>query len=61
MCVGYHLFYSRYISINQGIYQLMKGGNTALILATFLGARDVVKILLEYGADRTVKNAKVQF
>jgi ankyrin repeat protein len=34
------------------------GGNTSLHLATFLGAREVVKELLENGADRTVKNGK---
>ncbi|KAJ3145092.1 hypothetical protein HK101_002545 [Irineochytrium annulatum] len=34
------------------------GGNTALHLATFLGARDLVRLLLERGANRTIKNAK---
>ncbi|KAJ3208560.1 hypothetical protein HDU67_006678 [Dinochytrium kinnereticum] len=34
------------------------GGNTTLHLATFLGAREIVKALLERGANRTIKNAK---
>ncbi|KAJ3275174.1 hypothetical protein HK104_003948, partial [Borealophlyctis nickersoniae] len=34
------------------------GGNTALHLATFLGARDLVKLLIERGANRSVRNAK---
>lgn len=34
------------------------GGNTALHLATFLGAREVVKLLLERGSNRTNKNGK---
>ncbi|KNC96505.1 uncharacterized protein SPPG_08094 [Spizellomyces punctatus DAOM BR117] len=34
------------------------GGNTALHLATFLGARDIVKLLLEQGANRKITNAK---
>ncbi|KAJ3108176.1 hypothetical protein HDU97_002088 [Phlyctochytrium planicorne] len=34
------------------------GGNTTLHLATFLGARDLVKSLLERGASRSVRNAK---
>ncbi|KAI9197281.1 uncharacterized protein BJ171DRAFT_520438 [Polychytrium aggregatum] len=34
------------------------GGNTALHLATFLGARELVKLLLERGADRSIKNSK---
>lgn len=34
------------------------GENTALHLATFLNARDVVKALLERGATRTNKNQK---
>ncbi|KAJ1552646.1 hypothetical protein HK096_010975 [Nowakowskiella sp. JEL0078] len=34
------------------------GGNTTLHLATFLGFRELVKILLERGANRTLKNAK---
>ncbi len=34
------------------------GGNTALHLATFLGAREVVKLLVERGADPAIKNAK---
>ncbi|KAI8819631.1 uncharacterized protein EV422DRAFT_99990 [Fimicolochytrium jonesii] len=34
------------------------GGNTALHLATFLGARDIVKSLLERGANRKLTNAK---
>ncbi|KAJ3059193.1 hypothetical protein HK102_010103, partial [Quaeritorhiza haematococci] len=34
------------------------GGNSALHLATFLGARDLVKLLLERGANRTIRNAK---
>ncbi|KAJ3127531.1 hypothetical protein HK098_006209 [Nowakowskiella sp. JEL0407] len=34
------------------------GGNTALHLATFLGDQDMVKMLLERGSNRSVKNAK---
>ncbi|KAJ3359009.1 hypothetical protein GGF32_009701 [Allomyces javanicus] len=34
------------------------GNNTALHLATLLGSRDIVKQLLERGADRTIKNSK---
>ncbi|ORZ39867.1 hypothetical protein BCR44DRAFT_1216849 [Catenaria anguillulae PL171] len=34
------------------------GNNTALHLAAFLGARDIVKLLLERGADRSIKNGK---
>ncbi|KAJ3116191.1 hypothetical protein HDU96_010217 [Phlyctochytrium bullatum] len=34
------------------------GGNTTLHLATFLGAYDLVKALLERGANRTLKNSK---
>ncbi|KAI9091128.1 hypothetical protein DFS34DRAFT_635929 [Phlyctochytrium arcticum] len=34
------------------------GGNTALHLATFLGARDIVQLLLEQGASRKVINSK---
>ncbi|EGF81881.1 hypothetical protein BATDEDRAFT_87290 [Batrachochytrium dendrobatidis JAM81] len=34
------------------------GGNTALHLATFLGAKEIVKLLLERGANRTIKNSK---
>ncbi|KAJ3333182.1 hypothetical protein HDU76_010786 [Blyttiomyces sp. JEL0837] len=34
------------------------GGNTALHLATLLGARDIVKLLLERGATKNIKNAK---
>ncbi|ORX79269.1 ankyrin [Anaeromyces robustus] len=34
------------------------GGNTALHLATLLGERDVVKLLLERGADKSIKNNK---
>ena len=34
------------------------GGNTALHLASLLGERDVVQLLLERGADRTIKNNK---
>ncbi|KAI9357994.1 hypothetical protein DFJ73DRAFT_820151 [Zopfochytrium polystomum] len=34
------------------------GGNTALHLAALLGVRDVVRLLLERGACKTVKNGK---
>ncbi|KAJ3068799.1 hypothetical protein HDU98_008092 [Podochytrium sp. JEL0797] len=34
------------------------GGNTALHLATLLGAKDIVKLLLERGASRQVRNSK---
>ncbi|KAJ3051691.1 hypothetical protein HK097_007277, partial [Rhizophlyctis rosea] len=34
------------------------GENTSLHLATFLGARDIVKLLLEQGASKTVANSK---
>ncbi len=37
---------------------VMGGNNTALHLATFLGVKDVVQILIERGADRTVANSK---
>jgi ankyrin repeat protein len=37
---------------------LIQGGNTALHLATFLGAQDVVRALLDRGANRTMSNAK---
>ncbi|KAI8803543.1 hypothetical protein BJ742DRAFT_828663 [Cladochytrium replicatum] len=34
------------------------GGNTALHLATFVGAKDLVKLLLERGANRALRNSK---
>ncbi|ORY47724.1 hypothetical protein BCR33DRAFT_753367 [Rhizoclosmatium globosum] len=34
------------------------GGNTALHLATLLGAKDIVKLLLERGASRQIRNTK---
>ncbi|KAI8920018.1 hypothetical protein PhCBS80983_g01771 [Powellomyces hirtus] len=34
------------------------GGNTALHLATFLGASEIVKLLLEQGANRQISNSK---
>jgi len=34
------------------------GGNTALHLAALLGERDVVKLLVERGADKSIKNSK---
>ncbi|KAI8621607.1 hypothetical protein BC830DRAFT_1093362 [Chytriomyces sp. MP71] len=34
------------------------GGNTALHLATLLGAKDIVKLLLERGANRHARNTK---
>ncbi|TPX46126.1 hypothetical protein SeLEV6574_g03400 [Synchytrium endobioticum] len=34
------------------------GGNTALHLASFMGAKDLVQLLLEHGANASIKNAK---
>lgn len=34
------------------------GGNTALHLATLIGARDIVRVLLERKADPQIKNNK---
>ncbi|KAJ3225434.1 hypothetical protein HK099_006805 [Clydaea vesicula] len=45
-------------TLKDDLDQTFGGGNTALHLATFLGAREVVKLLLERGANRNIVNGK---
>lgn len=45
-------------SFKEDLDIVMGGGNTALHLAAFLGARDLVKIMLERGANPNAKNVK---
>ncbi|KAH9249592.1 hypothetical protein BASA81_012666 [Batrachochytrium salamandrivorans] len=45
-------------SFKEDLDDTFGGGNTTLHLATFLGAKDLVKLLLERGANRSIRNSK---
>ncbi|KAI8919746.1 hypothetical protein BC831DRAFT_480228 [Entophlyctis helioformis] len=45
-------------SFKEDLDETFGGSNTALHLATFLGAKELVKLLIERGANRSARNAK---
>ncbi|KAI9145656.1 hypothetical protein BKA69DRAFT_1048891 [Paraphysoderma sedebokerense] len=45
-------------TFKEDLDERLGGNNTALHLAAFMTARETVKLLLERGADRTIKNGK---
>ena len=45
-------------SFEDDLNSTMGGNNTALHLATFLGAREIVKLLIDRGANPSIKNSK---